>query len=36
MSEGGVNAAKEVCGKRVQLVLERFPVAKRSRRGWES
>jgi transposase len=33
MYEGLVNAAKEVCGKRVQIVSDRFHVAKLYRRG---
>jgi transposase len=36
MYEGFVNAAKEVLGKRVKLVIERFHVAKLYRRGLES
>jgi transposase len=33
MYEGFVNAAKEVFGKRVKIVIDRFHVAKLSRRG---
>jgi transposase len=33
MYEGFVNAAKEVCGKRVKIVIDRFQVAKRYRSG---
>ena len=33
MYEGFVNAAKEVCGKRVKIVIDRFHVAKLYRRG---
>ena len=36
MYEGFVNAAKEVCGKRVKIVMDRFHVAKLYRRGLDS
>jgi len=36
MSEGCVNAAKEVLGKRVKLVIDRFHVAKLYRAGLDS
>ena len=36
MYEGFVKAAKEVFGKRVKIVMDRFHVAKRYRRGLDS
>jgi transposase len=36
MYEGFVNAAKEVFGKRVKIVIDRFHVAKRYRSGVDS